>query len=182
MKKWETQIGTVEEISQHPPSNINELNSGFWHRTLRCFTQNKVNDAQQYFANGLAFKPTSSFPEVVNDMDVYLKPPSAGTQHWVVHNRHEIDNITQLFPRGMPTPLITLITPGDSSVVAVSAGDLVSVVLNCTYNPVGMMTSGKCGGQHTKEDLTYVIPMDKIIADIKEKCHWEAGSVSFCSG
>ncbi|PVH82371.1 hypothetical protein DL98DRAFT_586711 [Cadophora sp. DSE1049] len=173
----------VLHLNQHPPSNINEFNSGFRPQALRCFTQERVDAARQYFANGPPFKPISSFPEGLNDVHVYLKPPSATTQKWVVAIRHDTKSITQLGPRGVPSPLVTLITPIDSALSVVSAeGDSGSVVLNRTYNPVGIITSGVPTGQHNRDDLTYVIPIDMVLADIAKENNWEAGSVTFCSG
>ncbi|KAH9204576.1 hypothetical protein DL95DRAFT_471369 [Leptodontidium sp. 2 PMI_412] len=212
MKKWDTQLGTVEgqsrfcdsridpldwsivsvdqakakgtlPLNQHSPSNSIEINSGFHHPALRCFTQEKADAARQYFANGPSFKPTSSFPEDLNDVHVYLKPPSATTQRWVVANRHDTRSITQLRPKDVPVRLITLITPTDSPFDVVSAqGDSGSIILNRTYNPVGIITPGVPKGLNTKEDLTYVVPIETVLVDIAKEQNWKPGSVTFCSG
>lgn len=83
----------------------------------------------------------------------------------------------------MPVRLITLITPTDSPFDVVSAqGDSGSIVLNRTYNPVGIITPGVPKGLNTKEDLTYVVPIETVLVDIAKEQNWKPGSVTFCSG
>ncbi|PVH74391.1 hypothetical protein DL98DRAFT_594119 [Cadophora sp. DSE1049] len=165
----------------YPPRNRYEMHSGFNHDHLDCFDVDDVIRAQAYFDNGPPFKSVASIPEY-SPNQVYLKPPSRSTQHWTVAVRSTVDSVFQNKVDGTLIPRVTLVAPVDSPHGAVSQiGDSGSVVLNASYHPVGMITSGFLDAKGPPQDMTYVLSFDELLPDIEKRQNWRPGSTRFCS-